>query len=549
MKQLKLTFLASLIGLIALLMYWQGLYYDYVQWDEGSYIVNNPHIQALSLENLQWMLTATHAAVWAPMLWLSYAIDYQISGLNPVAYHATNIVLHAANSIWILLLTLLILKIKPIPLFSYKHQYLAAGMAALFFVIHPQHVEPVMWIASRKDVLSLFFVLASIWFYLNYTQTDSKNYYWLAVMSFALAAATKPVAMSIPIILLILDIYLLQRITSIKQVLRYVVFEKLPFWGFAILTAGMAFYAHLLAERIVATAEISLDARVLNAAEMVIFYIAKFIIPINLAPYYPFPVISSILPLMMLILLTVVLLYLYMKYKQTALWMVWLIFIISLFPMMNIVTFNPSIAGADKFVYLPMVGFYILLGIGIVKVCIQCTEKYQLLVKASIFLIMLGFIQLSQLQMSLWQDNLHLWQAANQAFPNHVEIQDSLANAYFEHKQYQASIYYYQKNAAHNELCVRCDYGQASNYLQLGELNKALHYLQKIVQNIEKQPNHKEGLDDVYFKIALIQGKQGDILTALESAKKGALLNPNNQHGQQLKQQLQHYYDLSLSKE
>jgi hypothetical protein len=479
------------------------------------------------------------------MLWLSYAIDYQISGLNPFSYHLTNIVLHAANSIWILFLTLLILKIKPISSFSFKHQYLAAGIAALFFVIHPQHVEPVMWIASRKDVLSLFFILASIWFYLHYTQSSAKTYYWLAVISFALAAMTKPVAMTIPIILLILDIFLLQRINSFKTILYYAVFEKLPFWGFAILSAGMAFYAHLLAERIVATAEISLDARILNAAEMIMFYLVKFIIPVGLSPYYPFPTLFNIFPFVILVLLTGILFYLYIKYKQNALWIVWLIFIISLFPMLNIVTFNPSIAGADKFVYLPMVGFYILLGIGIVKACIQCAEKWQLVTKISIFLIILGFIQLSQQQMQIWQDNLHLWSAANQAFPNHTEIQDSLANAYFEHKQYQASIDYYQKIAAQNALCVRCDYGFANNYLQLGELNKALHYLLKIVQHVEKQQDHKEGLDDVYFKIALIQGKLGDIPTALESAKKGILLNPNNEQGQQLKKQLQYYYDIS----
>ncbi|MEK7990064.1 MAG: hypothetical protein VSS52_003595 [Thiotrichaceae bacterium] len=544
MKQLQLTFLASLIGLISILLYWQGLYYDYVQWDEGIYIVKNPHIQSFSLENLQWMFTATHAAVWAPMLWLSYAVDYQISGLNPFAYHLSNIVLHAANSIWILFLTLLILKIKPIGSFSIKHQYLAAGIAALLFVIHPQHVEPVMWIASRKDVLSLFFVLATIWFYLHYTQSDSKSYYWLAVISFSLAAMTKPVAMTIPIILLILDVFLLQRINSFKSILRYVVFEKLPFWGFALLTAGMAFYAHLLAERIIATVEIGLDARILNAAEMIMLYLVKFIIPIGLSPYYPFPTFFNILPFILLVLLTTILFYLYKKYKQIALWTVWLIFIISLFPMLNIVTFNPSIAGADKFIYLPMVGFYILIGIAIVKGCIQCTKKWQFFTKIIIFLVAFGFIQLSQQQMQVWEDNLHLWSAANQAFPNHLEIQDSLANAYFEHKQYQAAVYYYQKNASQNTICVPCDYGLASSYLQLGELTKSLHYLLKIVQSVEKADN-KEGLDDVYFKIALIQGKLGDILTALESAKKGLLLNPNNQQGQQLKQQLQRHYDMS----
>jgi hypothetical protein len=194
-------------------------------------------------------------------------------------------------------------------------------------------------------VLSLFFILASIWFYLHYTQSNAKTYYWLAVISFALAAMTKPVAMTIPIILLILDIFLLQRINSFKTILYYAVFEKLPFWGFAILSAGMAFYAHLLAERIVATAEISLDARILNAAEMIMFYLVKFIIPVGLSPYYPFPTLFNIFPFVILVLLTGILFYLYIKYKQNALWIVWLIFIISLFPMLNIVTFNPSIAG------------------------------------------------------------------------------------------------------------------------------------------------------------------------------------------------------------
>ncbi|MCV6638425.1 hypothetical protein [Candidatus Albibeggiatoa sp. nov. NOAA] len=543
MKNLQLTLFASVIGLITLLMYWQGLYYDYVQWDEGSYIVQNPHIQSFSLDNLYWMLTAIHAAVWAPILWFSYAIDYQISGLNPFAYHLSNIVLHAFNSIWIFFLTLLILKIRPIATFSEKQRYLAAGIAAILFVIHPQHVEPVMWIASRKDVLSLFFILATVWFYLHYTQSNAKTYYWLAVISFALAAATKPVAMTIPIVLLMLDIFLLQRIQSIKQLFYLAIFEKWPFWFFAILTAGMVFYAHLLDDRIISTTTISMDIRIFNAAEMILFYLGKFIIPLGLSPYYPFSINASFYPIIILALLTGLLFYLYLQYKQSAIWVTWLIFLVSLFPMLNIVTFNPELAGADKFVYLPMVGFYILLGIGIIKGCIHCSEKWQFIAKISLFLIMVGFIQLSQQQMTVWKDNLHLWQAANQAYPNHIEIQDSLATAYAEHGQYQAAIHYYQQNAQQTENCIRCDYGLANSYLQLGELHKALFYLQKILQNIDKSRQH--GLDDVYFKIALIKGQLGDFPAALEAAEKGIKINPNNQQGQQLKQQLQHYYHLS----
>lgn len=543
MKHLQLTLIASLIGVITLLMYWQGIYFDYVQWDEGSYIVNNPRIQALSIDNIYWMLTATHAAVWAPMLWLSYAIDYQISGLDPFAYHLSNIILHAANSMWIFFLTLFILQIKPITAFSTKHQYLAAIIAALLFVIHPQHVEPVLWIASRKDVLSLFFVLATVWFYLHYSQSYSRIYYWLAVISFAFATATKPVAMTIPIILLILDIFLLNNIHSSKQLLYRASIEKLPFWLLAILTAIMAFYAHLLESRITPIIEVGFDMRMFNAAEMIMFYLSKFIIPIGLSPYYPFITTFNSYSLVALILLTGIILYLYFKYQQYALWTVWIIFLISLFPMLNIVTFNPDIAGADKFVYLPMVGFYILIGIAIVKACLYCSLPQQFLAKLSIVVIALSFIYLSQQQMLIWKNNLYLWYAANQAYPNHVDIQDALASAYFEHQHYQAAIYYYQKNAQQNEHCIRCDYGLANSYLQQNKLSHALHYLQKIVRQTQHQTNKQTGLDDVYFKIALIQGKLGHLSEALNAAKQGLLLNPHNQQGRQLHQQLQNYLD------
>ncbi len=544
MKQLQLSFFAGSLALTTLLMYWQGVYYDYVQWDEGAYIVQNPRIYSLNLDNVYWMFTAIHAAVWAPVLWLSYAIDYQISSLNPFAYHLNNIILHTLNSIWIFFITLFLLKIKPIATFSTKHIHLAAAIAALLFAIHPQHVEPVMWIASRKDVLSLFFILATIWFYLHYSQSSAKIHYSLAVISFALAAMTKPIAMTIPVILLILDLFLLQRIITRKHFVRYVVLEKLPFWGLAILTASMAFYAHLVKDRIVDMTTLSLIERLFNAAEITMFYLTKFIIPINLSPYYPFPDKINIYPMIAFIILNSVLIYLYIKYKQSILLMVWLIFLISLFPTLNMITFNPEIAGADKFVYLPMVGFYILLGIGMVKLCQHCHQYLQLTAIIIVFMTMLSFINLSQQQRNIWKDNLHLWHAANQIYPNQIYIQDSLANAYFEHENYQAAIYYYRQIAAKNEICIRCDYGLANSYLQLGQLQIALHFFKKIIGQAETQA----GLDDVYFKIALIQGRLGQFEQALKSAEKGISLNPNNELGQSLKQQLQYYYKFNESK-
>lgn len=541
MKQLQLVTLASLIALITLLLYASGVYYDYVQWDEGSYIVQNPHIRSFSLDNIYWMLTATHAAMWAPVLWLSYAIDYQFSGVEPFAYHLSNILLHSANSLWIFFLTVLLLKIKPIALFSIKQVYLAAFIAAVLFAIHPQHVEPVMWIASRKDVLSLFFILATFWFYLHYSQNRSNINYLLSLFCFVLAIATKPVAMTVPAILVVLDLYLLQRINSIKTLVRYALLEKLAFWGLALFSGAMAVYAHLQQARIATISDIGLIERLLNAAAMIMFYLGKFVLPLGLSPYYPFPETLNFYPLILLVLLTTLLYVLLLKYKQSILWMAWLIFLIALFPMLNILTFNEDIAGADRFVYFPMLGFYILIGIGLLRVCLYCSNTAQFLTKISVFLVAIALIIISQQQISIWQNNLHLWNAANRAYPHHFEIQDSLAHAYFQQHNYPAAIHYFQQNAAQNENCIRCYHGLSKSYLQLGELQKALHFLEKIVHYAAQQTEPLAGLDDVYFKIALAKGRLGDLHGALQAAEQGVALNPNNQAGQRLKQQLQAY--------
>jgi len=527
-----------IITAVTILLYWQGIHYDYVQWDEGTYIVYNPHIQSLTLDNLYWMLTATRSAVWAPMLWLSYAIDYQISGIEPFAYHLTNILFHAVNSVWVFFLTILLLQLSP-SAFVPKQQWLAGFIAALLFAVHPQHVEPVMWIASRKDVLSLFFAFATVWFYLHYTQSHKISHYGFAVVLYACAAATKPVVMTLPVVLILLDGLLLQRLSSIKLGLQRIVIEKLPFWGLALFSAGMAFYAHWQDQRIISVTEISWNFRILNAADMVTFYLSKWLIPFGFAPYYPFPTSVSMYSLLVVMAISGILLYFALKRQHIILGLVWLTYLVSLFPMLNIVTFNPDIAGADKFAYLPTIGFYMLFGIGVVKISVYLSQQQQFLFKVVIFALIFGLIQLSQQQMQIWKDSLHLWYAADLAHPNHPEIQDGLASAYFENHHYPAAIAYYQKNAALSPNCVRCDYGLANSYLKLDDKVQALHHFQQVIQHASEQSI--QGLDDVYFKIALIYGQQGQINRALQAAQQGIILNPDNIQGQQLWQQLQQY--------
>ena len=215
-----------IIFLITFMIYAPALKNDFVNFDDNEYVYKNNYIRSLNLHALSWMLTAFHASNWHPLTWLSHATDYAIWGLNPFGHHLTSIILHGLNTFLVfLLVTQLMLITKRINATSLPlacvpstpgWSLIVASVTALLFGIHPLHVESVAWVAERKDLLCAFFFLLTLCFYLFYTSSvDKKNrrVWFTACMVLASAALmAKPMAVTLPLMLLLLDIYPLKRI-------------------------------------------------------------------------------------------------------------------------------------------------------------------------------------------------------------------------------------------------------------------------------------------------------------------------------------------------
>ncbi|MCP4702540.1 MAG: hypothetical protein GY862_37630, partial [Gammaproteobacteria bacterium] len=239
----KAAFGVALVVSLTFISYSEALHNDFqIFWDTDRLVSLNPHIRSFSLDNLYWMLTETYIDHWHPLTWFSHALDYALFGLEPWGHHFSSILLHCMNTVWLFALVIMLLwvlaKKSSAGKFQMDTRVLAgAGIAALLFGIHPQHVESVAWVAERKDVLSLFFIMPVLLAYLRYASAPSAKsrtrWYLLALFCFCLAILAKSMAVTIPAILILMDIYPLKRIVPGANHFfanAKVILEKIPFF-------------------------------------------------------------------------------------------------------------------------------------------------------------------------------------------------------------------------------------------------------------------------------------------------------------------------------
>ncbi|MCK5716580.1 MAG: hypothetical protein KAH77_03755 [Thiomargarita sp.] len=421
-------------------------------WDTQEYVVFNAHIQAFTWENIWWMLTNVEMINWHPLTWFSHALDYALFGLDPWGHHFVNILIHAFNSILIFVLVIVFM--------SFREQaidnkiLLTAGVAALLFGIHPQHVESVVWIAERKDVLCLFFILLTFISYVFYVEKLRRSWYALTLLCFILALLSKPMAVTIPVILLLMDIYPLNRtpLTASTQVVSYqkLLIEKIPFFACTVFTIVITLFVQQKA--MFPIEGLGILSRILNAFNTIFFYIAKFIFPVSLSPYYPLNTqindlehYKILIPIIAAVFTTILCVYLWVKKQSYYLMIAWLFYLITLSPVVGIIQVGGQSA-ADRYVYLPTIPFYILLGLGFSKLLyapkISKYIKYGSVV--GVLFISVLLIQLTQKQGKIWKNDLIFWVYAAEYTPDSGLLQYRVGNVYFMERAYEKALEHYK---------------------------------------------------------------------------------------------------------
>src|SRR5437773_8464299 len=361
-----------LIALVTVAAFLPALQNQFVSWDDDENFLDNPHYRGLGWTHLYWMWT-THLGHYIPLTWMTLGLDYLLWGMNPVGYHLTNLLLHAANAVVFFFVVRRILALA-LPGPSERGHALAvsAGFAALVFAIHPLRVESVAWATERRDVLSGLFYLSAILVYLRACERGERGrWYWGAVALFGCALLSKSMVVNLPVVLLILDVYPLRRLGGSigwwSAPARRVYGEKIPFVLLAAAASVIAFMAQFSAQTAASLAQLSVLGRLAVSAYGLSFYLGKLVVPVNLSPLYELPptVNPGALPFILSygLVLAITALVLVLRRRVPGLLATWLAYIVVLRPVLGIFQIGLQIA-ADRYTYLAGLGWAILAGAG-----------------------------------------------------------------------------------------------------------------------------------------------------------------------------------------
>jgi Flp pilus assembly protein TadD len=342
-----------LLALATIAIYAQTATHGYVAYDDDQYVYENHWVKAgLTSSNLAWAFTTFFYANWHPLTWISYMLDFSLWGSNAGAQHLVNVAFHLAST---LLLFLVLTRMTRRPW--------RAALVAAIFTVHPLRVESVAWISERKDVLSTFFEMLTLLLYVSYTAKRSVGRYFAVVLGFAMSLLAKPMAVTFPLVLLLLDYWPLQRLNwpPAPAALRRLVLEKLPLLALSAAASVLTFVAQRSYGAMVSLNRFPLAARAANAAVAYAAYIGKAFWPADLAVLYPpRPPDSGSVLLAVLLLAGITFAAWRWVRKRPYVAVGWLWYLGMLVPVIGLVQVGIQ-AMADRYTYMPMVGLSIAL--------------------------------------------------------------------------------------------------------------------------------------------------------------------------------------------
>lgn len=429
----------ALTALVVMAAFSSALPGRFQQWDDVVLLVDNPGYRGLGWSNLRWMFTTNLMGHYMPLTWVTYGLDYLVWGLNPVGYHLTNVVLHAANTVLVYLLAQRLFRIvwPDAATTGVDGLRIAAAVAALGFGVHPLRVESVAWITERRDVLSGFFFLLSVLTYVRACEVESRDggrrstLYWAAVGTFVLALLSKSMAVTLPAVLLVLDVYPLRRLRPGARgwltpgpwrVWR----EKLPFLLVTGVVSAVAFRALVGGAAATSWERLGLAERLAISAYSLAFYLWKTLVPLDLSPLYELPLAVDVLERRYLVsgavVLFITLVSLASRRRWPALLTVWTCYVVMLLPVAGLVHNGYQIA-ADRYSYLPGVGWVVLAGGAVVA----AARRFRRARSGRVLAVLAGVLVVSVTgalavgtwrQARIWLDDETLWRHAAQLDPS-----------------------------------------------------------------------------------------------------------------------------------
>jgi len=468
------------LGLVALtLLAWGRVVRNpFINYDDRKYVTQNPNIQAgLNWKTLSWALTSIDQANWHPLTWLSHALDYQLFGLNPAGCHLTSLLLHLVNVVLLYVF-----------LYGATRKAGRGFLVAGLFAIHPLNVESVAWVAERKNVLCTFFLLLALVAYGRYVRKPDSARYLLVVVLFVFALASKPMAITLPCLLLLLDVWPLRRIqTQARQLdkrrgerrmnrrsqpasttmpmvpFSRAILEKLPLLALSAASAVVTIYAQRNSGApIPSTEDLPLVLRFQNAIRAYCLYVGKAFFPVGLAPMYPHPgsAISTWQVVLAAVFLGLVSFWTFMKRKSAPQLLVgWLWFLGSLVPVIGILQVGQQ-AMADRYAYIPLIGLFVMTVWSVADLADRVSLGYRWRVAISAT-VLCAFSVLTWRQLGFWHSSIDLWAHTLAVTSNNQVAETNMSAALVEAGQLDEAI-------PHFKNILRMDPHDATSYADIG---------------------------------------------------------------------------------
>lgn len=441
-----------------LAIYYQVHSHKFV-WDTIPFVIENPLVHEPGPSEFLAMFTTAYEVNWHPLVLLSHALDFKLFGMDAGSHHLVNTIFHWLNSVLVFVLVVALLRVANE--LNYRRSQMVAFLTALIFAIHPQHVESVAWVVERKDMLYGFFGLFSLIFYLRLHTIDVASFYAksLPVLFFALALMSKAVAVTLPVVMLLMDFYPLKRGRGVVETIPRLIAEKWVYWLLALIVGLITLYTQ--GDAIPGIGELPLWVRALTAINNSWFYVEHYLVPIGLSPLHPFPGSFSAVAApsywlpgsTFLVTITGVTAWLWTREIRWPL-LLWLFYLATLLPVSGLIHAG-SAKAADRYTYLATIPLGFIIALGIVQ-AMHISRMRALAVAFAIWYP--GFLGvIAYQQVGVWHNPLSLWTYTVRLYPESALAHRNLASVFVQLGEYKTALKHAELSLAYG--------GPASEYV------------------------------------------------------------------------------------
>ena len=550
-KNRRVLSVCVILAIVTLAVFWQVRDHAFINLDDKLYVMENPHVQAgITFENLKWALTTGHASNWHPLTWLSHMLDVELFGLKAGRHHLMNVFFHIVNT----LLLFLILHRMTGALWQ-------SAFVATLFALHPLHVESVAWVAERKDVLSTLFWMLTLGAYGYYVKRPGYRRYLLVLVCFLLGLMSKPMLVTIPFVLLLLDFWPLGRLQPAKHagpdsrnatrpedparkkrkaanssavkavdreewpvyplrwtVIRPLLLEKAPLLTLAALSSVVTIISQQK-DAMASLQALPVDARIANALVSYVKYIGKMIWPLDLAVFYPIPDVQpwwSVLGAV-LILSAATVLFIWKSKRRPYLGVGWLWYLGTLVPVIGLVHVG-SQAMADRYSYVSLIGIFIMIAWGVPDSLKNWGHRKTVLgVLSGIAILACAVVTWAQVQ--LWRDSITLFSHTLKVTTDNYIIHNNMGIALSDRGKIEDALVHYRAALLINPKSIEAWENLGIYYEESGRSAKAI----EVYEHVRRlNPNDAK----TWNSLGSAYGKSGQTAMAIEALRQALRIDP-----------------------